>query len=195
MRMRACVRVDEYVYFGSQAYVLPLIIHCVNFVLPPYFIHSSLVSVLFPFLFFSPLSLSLRFEPMWFAVFVGFRCLMLLIGSLVGGWLDGRRISIRFSPQWYHFCCAHFYIDGVGNLKLCWCCFCCYVFCFWEQENMRPMNIGTDTVIRSLYRRTLSGIEKEKNRFVMGNFVSICDSPDENVYSIPWISVEMNILI
>lgn len=94
----------------SQTYVLPLIIQCVNFVA---FLFYSL------FLrFFSRFSLCI-----WAHVICYFRWFPLshAVDWLVG-WF-GRRISIRFSPQKYHSGDAYKYIDGVGNLELCCCCY------------------------------------------------------------------------
>lgn len=55
---------------------------------------------------------------------------------------------------------------------------------FWEQENMRAMNIE-QTPSFDRYIDEPFPTKRRKERFVMGNFVSICDSPDENIYSMP----------
>lgn len=60
---------------------------------------------------------------------------------------------------------------------------------FWEKENMRAMNIEQTP---SFNRYIDEPFPKKNRNFAMGNSVSICDSPDENTYSMPWISVKIN---
>lgn len=194
--MRACVRaeVDECVYFGSPSICFAtdnsLCQFCCLLIL------FTLRSFrLFPFFFF-PLSLSalrahviccLRWFPLSHAV-----------DWFVGWWLDGWQAKIdSFQPPMVPFLWgAHTFILTVSVI---WgfvdaVVVCCYLV-LGTRKYARNEH-WTDTVIRSLYRRTLSGKgRKQKKRFVMGNFVSICDSPDENIYSILWISAETNILI
>lgn len=109
---------------------------------------------------------------MWFAVFVGFRCLMLLIGWLAGEYRFVSAPNSTISEA--HTCILT--VSVIWRFLLLLLLFCYFVF--WEKENMRARwTLNSHTVIQSLYRRTLS-----KN--LMGNFVYLWLSRWEYIHPV-----------